>query len=102
MAERNPFHELLENLDEDDWEQIEEELLHDDNGPSGPGAPRQGGGNGGPGGGGRWVWWMLIRWLPNGLMTPLGCAIQASCGAGAQGQSRLRRGSPLALRQRVI
>ena len=37
MAERNPFHELLENLDEDDWEQIEEELLHDDNGPASPG-----------------------------------------------------------------
>ncbi len=63
MAERNPFHELLENLDEDDWEQIEEELLHDDNGPSGPGTPRQGGGNGGPGGGGRLLWWMLIPFL---------------------------------------
>ena len=63
MAERNPFHELLENLDEDDWEQIEEELLHDDNGPSGPGASRQGGGNGGPGGGGRLLWWMLIPFL---------------------------------------
>ncbi|MXX26583.1 MAG: UPF0182 family protein [Caldilineaceae bacterium SB0668_bin_21] len=63
MAERNPFHELLENLDEDDWEQIEEELLHDDNGPSNPGTPRQGGGNGGQGGGGRLLWWMLIPFL---------------------------------------
>ena len=63
MAERNPFHELLENLDEDDWEQIEEELLHDDNGPSSPGTPRGGGGNGGGGGGGRLLWWMLIPFL---------------------------------------
>ena len=63
MAERNPFHELLENLDEDDWEQIEEELLHDDNGPSSPGTPRRGGGNGGSGGGGRLLWWMLIPFL---------------------------------------
>ena len=63
MAERNPFHELLENLDEDDWEQIEEELLHDDNGPINPGTPRQGGGNGGQGGGGRLLWWMLIPFL---------------------------------------
>ncbi len=63
MAERNPFHELLENLDEDDWEQIEEELLHDDNGPNSPGTPRQGGGNGGQGGGGRLLWWMLIPFL---------------------------------------
>ena len=63
MAERNPFHELLENLDEDDWEQIEEELLHDDNGPGGPNAPRRGGGNGGQGGGGRLLWWMLVPFL---------------------------------------
>jgi len=63
MAERNPFHELLENLDEDDWEQIEEELLHDDNGPASPGTPRPGGGNGGQGGGGRLLWWMLIPFL---------------------------------------
>ncbi len=49
-----------------------------------------------------WVWWMPIRWPPNGPMTQPGSAIQASCGAGAQGQSRLRRVSPLALRQRVI
>lgn len=63
MAERNPFHELLENLDEDDWEQIEEELLHDDNGPASPGTPRPGGGNGGQGGGGRLLWWMLIPFV---------------------------------------
>ena len=63
MAERNPFHELLENLDEDDWEQIEEELLHDDNGPSSPGTPQRGGGNGGSGGGGRLLWWILIPFL---------------------------------------
>ncbi len=64
MAERNPFNELLEDLDEDDWEQIEEELLHDDNGPSEPGTPRQGGGNGGQGGGGgRLLWWMLVPFL---------------------------------------
>ncbi|MYC95446.1 MAG: UPF0182 family protein [Caldilineaceae bacterium SB0661_bin_32] len=63
MAERNPFHELLENLDEDDWEQIEEELLHDDNGPGGPSTPRSGGGNGGQGGGGRLLWWMLVPFL---------------------------------------
>ena len=63
MAERNPFHELLENLDEDDWEQIEEELLHDDNGPDGPSTPRRGGGNGGQGGGGRLLWWMLVPFL---------------------------------------
>ena len=41
MAERNPFNELLERLDEDDWEQIEEELMQDDNGPSGPAGPRR-------------------------------------------------------------
>ncbi len=64
MAERNPFNELLEDLDEDDWEQIEEELLHDDNGPSEPGTPRPGGGNGGQGaGGGRLLWWMLVPFL---------------------------------------
>lgn len=63
MAERNPFHELLENLDEDDWEQIEEELLHDDNGPGGTSTPRRGGGNGGQGGGGRLLWWMLVPFL---------------------------------------
>ena len=64
MAERNPIHEVMENLDEDDWEQIEEELLHDDNGPSGPGTPPQGGGNGGQGGGGgRLLWWMLVPFL---------------------------------------
>ncbi|MDE0143936.1 MAG: UPF0182 family protein [Caldilineaceae bacterium] len=63
MAERNPFHELLENLDEDDWEQIEEELLHDDEGPGGPSTPRGGGGNGGQGGGGRLLWWMLVPFL---------------------------------------
>ena len=64
MAERNPFNELLEDLDEDDWEQIEEELLHEDNGPSEPGTPRPGGGNGGQGGGGgRLLWWMLVPFL---------------------------------------
>ena len=64
MAERKPFQELLENLDEDDWEQIEEELLHDDNGPGGPETPRSGGGNGGQGGGGgRLLWWMLVPFL---------------------------------------
>jgi uncharacterized membrane protein (UPF0182 family) len=64
MAERNPFNELLEDLDEDDWEQIEEELLHEDNGPSEPGTPRQGGGNGGQGGGGgRLLWWMLVPFM---------------------------------------
>ena len=64
MAERNKFNELLEDLDEDDWEQIEEELLHEDNGPSEPGTPRQGGGNGGQGGGGgRLLWWMLVPFL---------------------------------------
>ena len=64
MAERNPFNELLEDLDEDDWEQIEEELLHEDNGASEPGTPRPGGGNGGQGGGGgRLLWWMLVPFL---------------------------------------
>ena len=63
MAERNPFNELLERLDEDDWEQIEEELMQDDNGPSGPAAPRRGGGNGGQGGGGRLLWWLLLPFL---------------------------------------
>ena len=64
MAERKPFHELLENLDEDDWEQIEEELLHDDDGPGGTETPRRGGGNGGQGGGGgRLLWWMLLPFL---------------------------------------
>ena len=63
MAERNPFNELLENLDEDDWEQIEEELLQDDNGPPGPAAPRRGGGDGGQGGGGRLLWWLLLPFL---------------------------------------
>ena len=62
MAERNPFNELLEDLDEDDWEQIEEELLHEDNGPSEPGTPRPGGGNGGQGGGGgRLPLWMGVE-----------------------------------------
>ncbi|MDE0430212.1 MAG: UPF0182 family protein [Caldilineaceae bacterium] len=63
MAERNPFNELLESLDEDDWEQIEEELLQEDNGPPGPAAPRRGGGNGGQGGGGRLLWWLLLPFL---------------------------------------
>lgn len=63
MAERNPFNELLERLDEDDWEQIEEELMQDDNGPSGPAAPRRGGGNDGQGGGGRLLWWLLLPFL---------------------------------------
>ena len=64
MAERKQLHELLENLDEDDWEQIEEELLHDDNGPGGTETPRRGGGNGGQGGGGgRLLWWMLVPFL---------------------------------------
>ncbi len=63
MAERNPFNELLESLDEDDWEQIEEELRQDDNGPPGPAAPRRGGGNDGKGGGGRLLWWLLLPFL---------------------------------------
>ncbi len=64
MAERKQLNELLENLDEDDWEQIEEELLHDDNGPGGTETPRRGGGNGGQGGGGgRLLWWMLVPFL---------------------------------------
>ena len=63
MAERNPFNELLESLDEDDWEQIEEELMQDDNGPQGPAAPRRGGGDGGQGGGGRLLWWLLLPFL---------------------------------------
>ena len=64
MAERKPINELLENLNEDDWEQIEEELQQDDDGPPGPGAPRSGRGNGGQGGGGsRLLWWMLLPFL---------------------------------------
>ena len=65
MAERKPFNELLESLDEDDWEQIEEELQHDEGGPGGPAAPRRGGSNGGgsSGGGGRLLWWMLVPFL---------------------------------------
>ena len=63
MAERNPFNELLERLDDDDWEQIEEELMQEDNGPSGPAAPRRGGGNNGQGGGGRLLWWLLLPFL---------------------------------------
>ena len=63
MAERNQFNELLESLDEDDWEQIEEELRQDDNGPPGPAAPRRGGGNDGKGGGGRLLWWLLLPFL---------------------------------------
>ena len=64
MAERKPINELLENLNEDDWEQIEEELQQDDDGPPGPGTPQRGGGNGGQGGGGsRLLWWMLLPFL---------------------------------------
>ena len=65
MAERKPFQEVLENLNEDDWEQIEEELQQDDDGPPGPGTPSRGGGNGGQGrgGGGRLLWWMLLPFL---------------------------------------
>ena len=86
MAERNPFNELLEDLDEDDWEQIEEELLHEDNGPSEPGTPRPGGGNGGQGGGGgRLLWWMLVPFLVLILFntvlgfTRTGCGMTVLC-----------------------
>ena len=65
MAERKPINELLENLNDDDWEQIEEELMQDDNGPPGPGEQGRGGGNGGQGGGGggRLLWWMLLPFM---------------------------------------
>lgn len=66
MADRDPFRELIEALDEDDWEEIEEELLGDDDGPRRP-PPRRGGGGGGggggPQGGGRILWWMLLPFL---------------------------------------
>lgn len=66
MAERDPFRELLETFNEDDWTTIEEELL---DGGSGNGGPRRpinggnGGGNGVPQGNPRVLWWMLIPFI---------------------------------------
>ena len=66
MAERDPFRELVERFNEDDWTTIEEELLDGGNGNGGPRRPVGGGGNGGnglPQGNPRVLWWLLIPFL---------------------------------------
>ena len=66
MAERDPFRELLETFNEDDWTTIEEELLDGGSG-NGRGGRRPngggGGGNGLPQGNPRVLWWMLIPFI---------------------------------------
>ena len=66
MAERDPFRELLETFNEDDWTTIEEELL--DGGNGGGNGRRFDGGGGGGGGGApqgnpRILWWMIIPFV---------------------------------------
>lgn len=65
MAERDPFRELLETFNEDDWTTIEEELLDGGNGNRGGGRRPNGGGggNGLPQGNPRVLWWMLIPFI---------------------------------------
>ena len=68
MAERDPFRELVERFNEDDWTTIEEELLDGGNGNGGPRRPTNGGGSGGggnglPQGNPRVLWWMLIPFI---------------------------------------
>lgn len=67
MAERDPFREMLETFNEDDWNTIEEELLDGGSGDGGPRRPIDGGGGGGgnelPQGNPRILWWMLIPFI---------------------------------------
>ena len=66
MAERDPFRELLETFNEDDWNTIEEELLDGGNGNDGPRRPVGGGGGGGnglPQGNPRVLWWMIVPFI---------------------------------------
>lgn len=68
MTRRDPFRELLENFNEEDWTEIEESLLDGGNG-SGKGGGRRsssGGGGGGndlPQGNPRVLWWLLIPFI---------------------------------------
>ena len=61
MTKRDPFRELMETLDEDDWEELEDELLGDEGGAGGASGPSEGGE--GPRGGGHLLWWMLLPFL---------------------------------------
>lgn len=64
MAERDPFRELLERFNEDDWISIEEELLDGGEDGGGPRRPPGGGGGGGaPQGNPRILWWMLLPFI---------------------------------------
>ncbi|MEZ4637196.1 MAG: UPF0182 family protein [Caldilineaceae bacterium] len=69
MRERDPFRELIESLNEEDWKSIEQELLDKDGGNGGPGdgGRRPGGGGGGgneiPQGNLRALWWIIIPFL---------------------------------------
>ncbi|MBX3001305.1 MAG: UPF0182 family protein [Caldilineaceae bacterium] len=69
MKERDPFRELIESLNEEDWKSIENELLDRDGGNGGPGdgGRRPGGGGGGnpemPEGNLRMIWWIAIPFL---------------------------------------
>ncbi|MFZ1753908.1 MAG: UPF0182 family protein [Caldilineaceae bacterium] len=65
MAERDPFRELLEKFNEDDWTTIEEELLDGGNGNDIPRRPTGGGGGGNnsPQGNPRLLWWMVIPFI---------------------------------------
>ena len=70
MAEqRDPFRELLERFNEEDWTTIEEELLDSGGNGNGRGKGRGYSGNGGgggaelPQGNPRALWWLLIPFL---------------------------------------
>ncbi len=69
MKERDPFRQLMESLNEEDWKSIERELLDRDGGDGGQGnrdRPPGGGGGGGyqpPQGNLRALWWIVIPFL---------------------------------------
>ncbi|MBI1294634.1 UPF0182 family protein [bacterium] len=69
MRERDPFRELIENLNEEDWKSIERELLDRDGGNGGPGDGGRRPGGGGSGGGEvpqgslRALWWIIVPFL---------------------------------------
>ncbi len=69
MRQRDPFRELIDSLNDEDWPSIEEELLDRGGGNDGPGdgGRRPGGGGGGgspmPQGSLRGLWWIIIPFL---------------------------------------
>ncbi len=74
MAERDPFREILESFNEEDWNTIEEELLDGGGGNDGPRRPVGGGGGGGnglPQGNPRILWWMLIPFIAISLFNSI-------------------------------